>query len=59
MAPVGSGGRAARSSAEQASPHRESGLGPTHGGGKASVRAIAIGSEKQRSVDATLTGESK
>jgi hypothetical protein len=42
-APIGSGGGAAQSSVEQASPHRGSGLGPAHGGGKALSRALAIG----------------
>jgi hypothetical protein len=46
MALVSSGGRAARSSTEQASPYRKSGLGPAHGGGKASGQAIAVDGEK-------------
>jgi hypothetical protein len=44
---------------EQASPHCESGLGPAHGGGKVSGRAIAISCRKQRSVAAALTGENR
>jgi hypothetical protein len=58
-APIGFGGGVAQNSAEQASPHRGSGLGPAHGGGKTSGRAIVIGGGKQRSVGAALTGESR
>jgi hypothetical protein len=56
---VGFGGRAARRSAEQASPHCGSGLGPAHGGGKALGRAIAVGDGNHRSVGAMLTGENR
>jgi hypothetical protein len=59
MAPIGSCGGAAQSSAEQASPHRRSGLGHAHGGGKASGRAVAVGGGKQRSVGAALTRENR
>jgi hypothetical protein len=45
---IGSGGGAAQSSAEQASPHRGSVLGHAHRGGKASGRAVAVGVGKQR-----------
>jgi hypothetical protein len=40
--PIGPGGGAAQSSAEQASPHHGSGPGPAHGGGKASGQAVAV-----------------
>jgi hypothetical protein len=56
---VGSSARAARSSVEQASPHRGSGLGPAHGGGKVSGWAIAISGGKQRSVGAALMRENR
>jgi hypothetical protein len=59
MASMGSGGGAAQSSAEQASPHHGSGLGLAHGGGKASGRVVAVSGGKQRSVGAALTGENR
>jgi hypothetical protein len=57
--PIDFGGGAAQSSAEQASPHYRSGLGPAHGGGKVSGQAVAVDGGKQRTVSVAFTGENR